>query len=462
MIDPAEIAAFRFGTGLPLGQGAPRNPRAMLALLAGLDAGLALWPAPPPQEVLDLHARCAAGRRLARGTPPRSAERKAFVLLVKEVLAQQTLFLKLQIARAIDSPDGFRERLVRFWGDHFTTLARLRDHRGLTASRFDHAIRPHVGGRFIDLLQAAELHPSMLLALDQMASVGPNSRIGQRKGLGLNENLAREMMELHTLGVGTGYSQDDVRQLAELLTGLGVREGEGLAFTPGRVEPGAEIVLGQSYAGEGLAPILQVMADLARRPETARHLARKLAVHFLSDTPDEGLVDRMATAYLDADTAMRPMLRVLLTDPSALRPPLRKARQPFDFLVASLRALGVTGAEVMALGPKPFRRMIREPLAVMGQDWDAPRGPDGWPENAESWITPQGLAARIGWAMDVPGRLRRETGLPPAEQVLAQGLGTLTATQGGDGLPLPALIRRAETPREAVGIVLASPVFNRR
>ena len=457
MTDPVPLAAFRFGHGLPLPAGAPTDPEAMLAQLAGPDAGLALFPGPTPAEVQAQFARSMEARLVARKTPRKSPERKAYNGVLRAVEDQLELFLRLQIARGLDSPDGLRERLVRFWADHFSALPRLRDQRAILVSRIDHAIRPHVTGRFADLLMAVELHPGLLLGLDQVASVGPNSPAGQRKGQGLNENLAREMIELHTMGVGAGYRQDDVRQLAELLTGLDVTIAEGAVSVPRKAEPGSETVLGQTYGPEGLGPIRDVMTDLARRPETARHLARKLVVHFLSDTPDEALVARMAEAYLAADTALLPMIRVLLSAPAAWEPSLQKARQPFDFMVAALRALGVDGAAVLRMGAKPFRRMIREPMQLMGQDWENPRGPDGWPEAASAWITPQGLAARITWAMEVPGRLIEAGAMPEPATFAARVLGDL-AGQGD----LALWAARSESPREGLGLVLASPAFNRR
>lgn len=457
MTDPALLAAFRFGHGLPLPVGARPDPEGMLAQLAGPDAGLALFPGLSPAEVQAQFARSMQARQVARKTQRKSPERKIHTGILREVEEQLELFLRLQIARGLESPDGLRERLVRFWADHFSALPRLRDQRAILVSRIDHAIRPHVAGRFADMLVAVELHPGLLIGLDQVASVGPTSRAGQRKGQGLNENLAREMIELHTMGVGAGYSQADVRQLAELLTGLDVTLEEGMIFAPGKAEPGAETVLGQTYGAEGLEPIRTVMADLARRPETARHLSRKLAVHFLSDAPDEGLVARMAEAYLAADTALLPVIRVLLEDPAAWQPPLQKARQPFDFMVAALRGLGIDGATVLRMGNKPFRRMIREPMQLMGQDWESPRGPDGWPEAASAWITPQGLAARITWAMEVPGRLVAAGGMPDPAAFAGRVLGEM-AGQGD----LATWAARSESPREGVGLVLASPAFNRR
>lgn len=455
MPDTAVIAAFRFGFGLPMVANTPQTTEEMLLSLGGPDRGRLIWPGPTPDEVLALYREAIAARRAAQGQLRKSPVRRAHNQILKAVLDQETGFLRRTLARAIDSPDPFRERLALFWHDHFTAIPRLRDQAATTASRGDHAIRPHLAGRFADMLRSAILHPAMLIGLDQVASTGPNSRTGRERGKGLNENLARELIELHTLGVGAHYSQKDVTQLAELLTGLDISGETGLSFDAARSEPGAETVLGTRYDGRGMKPILQVLDDLARRPETARHLSHKLAVHFLSDDPDPALVARMADAYLEQDTRLLPVYAELLRADAARSPRMSKARQPVEFMACALRALGLTGAEVMRMSRNPFLRMIREPMAVMGQPWEAPRGPDGWPEAPEAWISPQGLAARITWSMEVPGRLVNG-GMPDARTVMDRALGPMA------GPALQQAVGRAASPREGVGLVLAAPEFNRR
>ncbi|MDQ1849538.1 DUF1800 domain-containing protein [Gemmobacter fulvus] len=455
MPDPSEIAAFRFGFGLPQARPAATTPEAILAALSGPDQGMALWPGPSEDEILSLHHEALIARRAVRKSGNDKVLREAYNGLARQVDRQEAQHARLFFARALDSPDAFRERLSWFWSDHFTTMAKSRQDRGFPGGMTDHALRPHLAGRFSALLRAAVLHPAMLLYLDQSTSMGPGSPAGKRRKTGLNENLARELVELHTLGVGADYAQEDVRQLAELLTGVAFEPGVGQVFHPRQAEPGPETVLGTRYEGEGMAPVLAALDDLARRPDTARHLARKLAVHFLTDTPDEQLVERMAEAYLRHDTALLPVYEVMLTDASAFAEPRVKARQPGEFLVASLRALNLGGAQVMRMAPKPFQRLLRDPLAAMGQPWARPRGPDGWPEAAAAWISPQGLAARISWAMEVPGLLV-EGGMPDPRALLDQCLGGLA------GEPLRIAAARSESIREGVGLVLASPEFNRR
>jgi uncharacterized protein (DUF1800 family) len=300
------------------------------------------------------------------------------------------------------------------------------------------------------------LHPAMLQYLDQSRSVGPGSKVGQRKGLGLNENLAREILELHTLGVGAAYSQADVTEFAELLTGVLYAGGTESTFQSNRAEPGAETVLGRRYGGgkAALDDIRAALGDLALRPETAAHLARKLAVHFLADAPPEPLVAALAARYLETGGALDAVYELLLSDPAATDPEARKARQPFDFLVAAFRALDLDGASVAAMPDKLMRQTVVRPLALLGQRFQAAPGPDGWPEAAGHWLTPQGLAGRITWAMAMPVRLVRE--LPDPRDFAARALGAGAA---------PVVLRAvagAQDRREAVGLVLAAPGFNRR
>ena len=194
-------------------------------------------------------------------------------------------------------------RLVMFWSNHFCVSANKGPVRGMAGAYEREAIRPHVLGRFVDMLLAVERHPAMLVYLDNHVSIGPNSRAGLNRGLGLNENLAREILELHTLGVGGGYTQEDVTNLARILTGWTVAnlanpvgEPGRFFFAPARHEPGAWTVLGKRYGEAGMAAGEAVLRDLARHPATARHIARKLARHFVSAEPPAALVARLTPA----------------------------------------------------------------------------------------------------------------------------------------------------------------------
>jgi len=455
VVDSATIYSIRLGYGRSPHQRPPSSPDELLATLQGAEKPAS---AVDMQDAREVHLRIAElGRKRRDGDEKAEKERKEVVQQARRRVDRETL---RRFARAVDDPAGFGERLVQFWSDHFTVNAGNAYQQLMTVAFVDEAIRPHIRSRFADLMFAAETHPRMVTYLDQSSSIGPNSshakKHRRRRKFGLNENFAREMLELHSLGVGADYSQTDVRQLAELLTGLSYSPRDTKVFRPVRAEPGAEEVLGRSYGGKkpSLDDIRAVITDLARHPATARHLARKLAVHFVSDRPPAELVDRLVVIYRETDGDLNALAAELARAPELASHFRQKARQPFDFLVASLRALGVTGAEIMALERKELRGWLTSPMTKMGQTWGRPPGPDGWPEEAEAWITAQGLAARVEWAMRVPRKLCDD--LPDPRHLLETALAD-TASE-----PLKWAVPRAESRREGVAILLASADFNRR
>ena len=445
------LIATRFGYGLPQPAGAPQSPTDMLAALAGPDIAARDWPidglAVLQPKLAQLREMKGAGR-----TDP--ALIPVYDKLLMDIAIATATAERSTIARALDAPDGFRERLVAFWADHFTVVAKTKVESMLPYALVEDAIRPHITGRFSDLLIAVTLHPAMLNYLDQSQSVGPNSFQGKRQVKGLNENLARELMELHSLGVGAGYGQDDVRQMAELLTGVTYDPRLGTRFEPRRAEPGPETVLGVTYDGAGMDPVRAALGDLGRKPETAAHIARKLAVHFVSDTPDAGLVAALQAAFVATDGDLTAVYTALLQHSAAGTDRAEKIRQPVDFIVASLRALGLGGADLMAMKRNVWRSKILGGMADMGQAWKRPKGPDGWPEDADAWISPQLLATRITWVMQVPAILVPK--LPDPVALLQSCL----ADRASDALIWA--VSRAENIREGVGLVLASAEFNRR
>jgi uncharacterized protein (DUF1800 family) len=449
------IAAIRFGAGLSPAVRGVDGPDAILADLAGEDTAARRFPIIGDREAAGLWAGFAKAKLAQRENRDDPALGK-----VKEGINAATEgALIATAARWMDAPVGFRERLQQFWSDHFTVRARGQAERALAPAYVEWAIRPHMGGRFADLLIAAETHPMMLVYLDQVSSIGPNSPGAQRrrrKVQGLNENLAREVLELHTLGVGGAYTQTDVRQFAELLTGLTATAEKGMVFRPNLAEPGSETVLGVSYGGDraGMNDILTALRDIAVHPDTAAHIARKLAVHFTSDTPDPAMVADMTAAFADTGGHLPSVYRAMLNHPAAWNSFGAKARQPFDFVLAALRALGVSGADLAARPLRDMRRGISGPLQTMGQPWLQAPGPNGWPEEAGAWITPQGMAARIEWAMRIPRAANPD--LPDPRAFVTTAL----ADAAGDNLVWAA--DKAETRVEGVGVILASPEFNRR
>lgn len=449
---PSGLLVQRFGYGAYGGVIPAHDPA---DLLSGPDLMAARWPIPSGPEVM---ARALQRRREERAAarlpkPERQATRSAIQRAIRDEVSHN---LRSDLARAVEAEDYYRERLVRFWADHFSVLWKLRVERPVISAFHEDAIRPHIAGRFGDLLRAAITHPMMLRALDQASSSGPGSAAAARAGRGLNENLGRELLELHTLGAGADYDQQDVREAALLLTGLRLDAQGALIFDPAHAEPGAEVVLGQSFGGDqpSISDIHALLEHLSTLPATALHLSRKLAVHFVADTPDQGLIHDLRDEWLASGGDLARVSTALRRHPKARAATLLKARQPFDFLVAALRSLEVTGAEIFKWNRRRLAQIVETPLQAMGQPWQMPGGPDGWPEALERWITPQALAARIDWAMQVPVILRRP--LPDPRAFAARAL---------PGLADPALERfvaRAESAAEGVGITLASPSFNRR
>ncbi|CAM3227842.1 DUF1800 domain-containing protein [Paracoccus nototheniae] len=450
-----QMAAIRLGYGLSPRMTLPADPQAVAASVVG-----ATRIGPRSITLERMRAWQLEGRDIsmaAKAGDPGAQEAGKAQRKVKSQAYDQSI--RARFARAVDDVAGFGERLVWFWADHFTVAGGSLRQSLMAAAFIEDAIRPHLSGRFGEMMLAAETHPGMLAYLDQINSVGPNSisaRRNPRKPAGLNENLAREMIELHSLGVGAEYTQADIEQLAELLTGLTYNPRRTAIFRRENAEPGAETVLGETYGGRkgSLDDIRAVIADLAVHPATAAHIARKMAVHFVADDPPQALVDRLTGVFMDTGGDLGAMNLALAEAPELATHFRGKMRQPFEFLVAGMRSLGLTGPEVLALRSSIINGHLRQPLAVMGQPWAAPSGPDGWPEPSENWASPQGLAMRINWAMAVPSRLVKP--LPDARGLLEACLGD-TASEA-----LVWAVPRAESQAEGVALVLASVDFNRR
>jgi len=453
-----DIAAIRFGEGLAPGIDPATSVDAVLGQLRGPDLAAQQFPIPKLAELQGEFAEISRLQRAAR----RGRNGPDVEELTKSYKqARRGLNLRLQgalmpvLSRSITTAQPFRERLTRFWADHFTAVGRNNLTRNAGPSYIEQSIRPHIAGRFTDMLKAVMTSPMMLDYLDQSTSIGPNSRAAKGRR-GLNENLARELLELHTLGVGGAYTQTDVRQLAELLTGMSTEISSGFVFRPKFVEPGAETVLGQSYGG-GPPAIEDVMAfldDLAQHPDTVRHIARKLAVHFTSDAPDEGMIANMADAYSSTGGDLMAVYDAMLRHPFAWASFGQKVKQPVDFVVSAMRVLEIPPASLHKLNRSKRLAYVTGPMAAMGQQWHRPGGPDGWPEGAEAWVTPPGLAARIQWAMAAPSAFFRS--LPDPRDFVSSALGSVADEK------VKFAARAAETRREGVGLILASPAFQRR
>ncbi len=369
---------------------------------------------------------------------------------------EQAVYRAEALARfkvAAEAETGFVERLVAFWSNHFCVAVSKSNLVRVSAGSFEReAIRPFVLGSFADMLIAAERHPAMLVFLDNAQSVGPDSRAGQRGKRGLNENLAREVMELHTLGVDGGYAQGDVTALARVLTGWTFAGREGRLGEPGTFvfnarthQPGDAMVVGKAYFGGGLGQGETALGDLARHPATAHHVATKLARHFVADDPPPEAVERLRKVFLARDGDLRALAATLVDMPECwAASPQPKLRTPYDLSVAALRLLGPPPAD-----PGP----LLNALAVLGMPlWDPP-GPNGFADTAAAWGSSEGLKLRL----DLAARAAHAAGPGVEPSVLADaalGSAMSDATR--------AALAGAESREQAVALLLMSPEFQRR
>jgi len=433
-------AVARFGLGARDGEieAASADPRAwVMAQLGDRTAPSALSDMPTGQSLA-----AELVRALNRG--PESLQQTLKGAAREQFIAEIGARARLQIETAAP----FYERLVAFWSNHFTVSIAKPALLGLAGAFEREAIRPHVTGKFAELLLAVLHHPAMLLYLDNAQSVGPRSRAGLNGKRGINENLGREVLELHTLGVDGGYGQADVEAFARMLTGWsigGKRGGEvgAFHFYPQLHEPGAKILLGKTYAEGGEDEVERAAEDLARHPATAHHLALKFTRHFVADDPAEELVERVAERYLDSGGDLGAMAAFVAMQPEAWAQPLAKIKTPNELMISGLRALGRT--------PEP--KAVAGSLKAMGQiTFNAP-SPAGWPDRAEGWVGPEALLQRADWAMAVARRIPPG---PQPEQLLDRALGPAASAATRQA------VERAPSSADGFALVLAAPEFQRR
>ena len=406
------------------------------------------------------------GRRAGRPGDTRSAEQSFgdhFRALVQADV-------RARLVTAATSTRPFAERLALFWANHFTVSMAKASARGLVGAFEREAIRPHIAGRFDALLAAAVRHPAMLRYLDNDQSAGPGSRLVQRlqrqprgdgepgpRLSGLNENLAREILELHTLGVdgGAPFTQADVTAFARVLTGWRVPlrdfqtdtppPGAAVSrFEPAWHEPGAKTVLGRRHA-EGPQALEGVLHDLSRHPSTARFIARKLARHFVADDPPPALVARLASTFERSEGDLPAVYADLLRAPQAWAPQPAKLKSPEEFIVSSARLL--------RLGAAAFARQPDGGAAQLGQRLQSAPSPAGWPDRADEWLGPDAVWKRVEWATRVAERVGRQV---DARALAEASLGPLLS----DGTRRQ--IERAVDGPQALALLLLAPEFQRR
>ncbi|SFF40600.1 Uncharacterized conserved protein, DUF1800 family [Fontimonas thermophila] len=393
-------------------------------------------------EAVQRRAEMIAGSRVktAAGLAAQAQRREAY----RNVIA---LELQYRLERALAAADPFDEALLRFWSNHFAVSTDKALIGWLAGPYEREALRPHLAGRFESLAWAAVTHPAMLLYLDNAQSVGPRSKAAQaHPRSGLNENLARELLELHTLGVRSGYTQADVVELAKVLTGWRLFEREGrwyAGFDATAHEPGPKTILGKTYAESGAQELEAVLADLARHPAARRFICSKLARHFLADDPPQPAVDRLVAAWGDAGdlAAVNAVLRHLLEDPERI--PV-KLRTPEELVIAALRAV-----PQLRMDARAAYRAIRQ----MGQIVWKPPSPAGWPDTAAEWLGPDAMWKRVEWANQWSMRVHGEIDVRAlAKTLFGARLSEHTEQQ----------IHGAESQAQALALLFVSPEFQRR
>ena len=474
-LDPKEaaLALHRFGFGPRAGSIAAiaADPRgALLAELERSDAGLIANADLPSsaaanRAVFEFNAERAANdkrekqRRAAASqvamlntggeaameakpdAPPVPAQPEA-VPLPRQLFRNEA---RARFDAAINAEIGLVERLVWFWSNHFCVNA---DATVMAGGYEREAIRPHVLGRFKDMLLAAEGHPGMLLYLNNEQSVGPDSVAGINRDRGLNENLAREILELHTLGVRTVYGQADVTSFAKILTGWTILptltnpdHGGEFVFLRRAHEPGPQTVIGNAYADAGVEQGRAVLADLARHPATARHVATKLARHFIADDPPATLADRLTQRFLDTDGDLKEVTAALIAAPESWAAEQAKIKRPGEWIVAALRATEEPGDTV---------RIIRA-QALLGEPLWRPPAPKAFSDDNAAWL--DGLGQRL----EIANSFARREGLAhEPEAVLEAALGPLASAE------TRRTLARADTRPQALTLLLMAPEFQRR
>ncbi|WP_345814563.1 DUF1800 domain-containing protein [Paraburkholderia sp. PREW-6R] len=412
-------------------------------------------------------------QQLGQSSPPpgaaqtaKQAERKA---MRGEILDIYRSAVNARVASALTTPTPFIERLVHFWANHFAVSTEKPGVAALAGSFEAEAIRPHVLGRFEDMLVAVERHPAMQLFLDQPRSVGPDSvaamRASQRdpeRKRGLNENLAREIMELHTLGVRSGYTQDDVTEFARALTGWSLaanplngggaaRAGLQANAAPGSFvfraalhEPGARTIMGRTYDQPGEDQALAVLHDLAGSPATAQHIGGKLARHFVGDNPPTGVSERLASVFQRSGGDLPTVYRALIDMPQAWSPTPAKFKTPWEWTISSMRGLG--WQDLGNLQSAPI-------LTQLGQPVWRPGSPAGYDDIAASWAAPDALVRRVEMAQRFASRV--------GDRLDARSLGQ-SLFAGSLSAPTATAVSRAESASTAIALLLVSPDFQRR
>lgn len=469
-------AAHRFGLGPRPGDMAiiARDPRgwvkAQLDQPPQLPDELANYP-DSAQRVSELitmlqtrrHLKKQADNQTTSGNPASDIDPALIKKQLKSDIASFRTETASRLKAAVTTNRPVVERLVHFWSNHFTVSTTKNDIRGIVGSFEREAIRPYVLGRFEDMLLASSTHPAMLHYLDQTASIGPNSLIGKIGKRGLNENLAREILELHTLGVDGGYHQDDVIAFARILTGWTVGGIRSLmrarhqmqptqqqdddigrfAFISAIHEPGPKTFMGMTIPEQGVTEGQNVLRYLARHPSTAHFIATKMARHFVADDPPADIVNHLAAIFLSSGGNLRAMAYALMNCETIWQMAGTKVKSPTEYLIALARISRVDISD---------QALLKE-INDLGQVPFSAPSPAGWPDQASAWMGAEALLRRIELARKMAASMATNT---DPRQLMADVLGE---TAHADTV---LWVGRAPDPVAGIAMVLASAEFQRR
>jgi uncharacterized protein (DUF1800 family) len=459
-VNRAAIALNRFGLGARPDDAIPGDPKRWLsAQLEHYDALPAAWAGQP--DTARLTGDFSDFRRQIRDASSPQDKKTIQQSLREDVQEAYRSAVDARVLNALVTPTPFIERLVHFWSNHFAVSVEKAPVRVLAGNFEAQAIRPHVLGRFEDMSVAVARHPAMLIFLDQNTSVGPDSRAARRAAIrnpervrGLNENLARETLELHTLGVRSGYTQADVTEFARALTGWSVgglggnprqRENPGeFVFREPLHEPGTRTILGRRYDQDGEAQALAALHDFDASPATAQHIATKLSCHFVADQPPPSLVARLRGVFIRSRGDLPSVYRALIDSPEAWSHPSSKFKTPWEWTISSLRGLGQ-----LEIGRFKFAPLLRQ----LGQPVWGPGSPAGYDDVAASWAAPDALVRRVELAQRLAARV--------GDSIDARALGPRLLA-GSLSASTAAAVSRAESAQTALALLLVSPDFQRR
>ncbi|MFW5431207.1 MAG: DUF1800 family protein [Methylophilaceae bacterium] len=453
------IAINRFGLGVHLNQSTPSIPpkKWLLSQLNQYQVKPKAW-----QNQRNSEDIVGSSSNMQMQSMSKSDKQAARKVMRKKIRNDYNQSIKARALSALNTNTPFIERLVHFWANHFAISIQKPAVTALAGAYELEAIRPYVLGSFKDMLFAVEKHPAMLLFLDQARSMGPNSQAATRrnkrkpnKKAGLNENLAREILELHTLGVRSGYNQQDVTEFAKALTGWSVANknnskqpftagANGFAYRPQIHEPGTRTILGKLYAQAGQTQAETVLNDLATNPATAKHIATKLARHFTSDQPPQTLIDTLSKAFQKSGGNLKEVYIALINAPEVWQAIDTKFKTPWEWVISSLRGLGQQGLNKIKVAQ--VMKQLSQPV------WK-PGSPAGYDDIAATWASPNALMRRVELAQRYSASLgRRLDARNLANQLLLGNVSTETLTQ----------IQRAESANTALALLLVCPEFLRR